>query len=123
MNKPIEAPAFLPFGVTTPSASYLRSLIALFNDNRLTPEQREKLDKIELTNVVQFDDAKPDAPAHQTIFESGVIAGVHFRFSEPMAFNGLLELDFVRGHGGAEPRKERAAVLPTQRVRGLLLGL
>jgi hypothetical protein len=90
LNKPIEAPAFLPAGVTTatPSASDLRSLIALLNDNRLTTEQRAALDKIELTNVVQFDDAKPDAPAHQTIFESGTIAGVHFRFSEPMAFNG-----------------------------------
>jgi hypothetical protein len=88
LNKPIEAPAFLPAGVATPSASDLRSLIALFNDNRLTPGQRAALDKIELTNVVQFDDAKPDAPAHQTIFESGTIAGVHFRFNEPMAFNG-----------------------------------
>jgi hypothetical protein len=88
LNKPIEAPAIPPAGVLTPGAAYLRSLMALFNDNRLTPEQRQSLDKVELTNVVQFDDAKPDAPAHQTIFESGVAAGVHFRFSEPMAFNG-----------------------------------
>ena len=88
LNKPIEMPAIPRAGVVTPGASYLRSLMALFNDNRLTPEQRQALDKVELTNVVQFDDAKPDAPAHQTIFESGQVAGIHFRFSEPMAFNG-----------------------------------
>jgi len=89
LNRPNETPAFLRTGVATatPSASDLRSLVALFNDNRLTPEQRAALDKIALTSVVQFDERK-DSPAHQTIFESGEIDGVHFRFSEPMAFNG-----------------------------------
>jgi len=89
LNKPSETPAFLRTGATTatPSASDLRSLIALFNDNRLTPEQRAALDKIALTSVVQFDERK-EAPANQTAFESGNIAGVHFRFSEPTAFNG-----------------------------------
>jgi hypothetical protein len=89
LDKPNGMPSFLRAGVTTatPSASDLRSLIALFSDNRLTPEQRAALDKIALTNIVQFDDRK-DAPAHQTIFESGEIDGVRFRFSEPMAFNG-----------------------------------
>jgi hypothetical protein len=93
LDKPSQAPPFLRAGVTTatPSASALRSLIALFNDNRLTPEQRASLDKLALTNVAQFDEAKPDAPSHQTIFESGEIDEVHFRFSEPIAFNG----DFV----------------------------
>jgi hypothetical protein len=89
LDKPNGMPSFLRAGVTaaTPSASDLRSLIALFNDDRLTSEQRAALDKIALTSVVQFDDRK-DAPAHQTIFESGEIDGVRFRFSEPMAFNG-----------------------------------
>jgi hypothetical protein len=89
LDRPKEAPAFLRMAATTatPSASDLRSLVAMFNDNRLTPEQRAALDKIALTSVAQFDDRK-DAPAHQTIFESGEIDGVHFRFSEPMAFNG-----------------------------------
>ncbi|HEX3577807.1 MAG TPA: tetratricopeptide repeat protein [Thermoanaerobaculia bacterium] len=87
--KPNETPAFLRTGVTTatPSASDLRSLIALFNDDRLTPEQRAALDKIALTSVVQFEERK-DAAANQTAFESGDIDGVRFRFSEPMAFNG-----------------------------------
>ena len=86
LDRPHETPAFLRAGAT-PSASDLRSLIALFNDNRLTPEQRAALDKLALTNVVQFDERK-DAPANQTAFESGDIDGVRFRFSEPMAFNG-----------------------------------
>ena len=88
LNKPNEMPAFLRAVVTTatPSATDLRSLIALFNDNRLTPEQRMQLDKVTMTNVVQFDDARSEN--HQTTFESGDIAGVRFRFSEPMAFNG-----------------------------------
>ncbi|MGA8810309.1 MAG: hypothetical protein WB973_20750 [Thermoanaerobaculia bacterium] len=90
LDRPKETPAFLRAGLTaaTPSASDLRSLIAMFNDNRLTPEERAALDKIALTSVVQFDEAKGNAPAHQTIFESGQIDGVRFRFSEPMAFNG-----------------------------------
>ena len=62
------------------AAQEMCELIALFNDNRLTPEQRAALDKIALTSVVQFDERK-DAPAHQTSFESGDTDGVHFRFS------------------------------------------
>jgi len=88
LNKPSELPSFLRAGATTatPSASDLRSLIALFNDDRLTPEQRMALDKLTMTNVAQFDDAGSEN--HQTIFEKGDIDGVRFRFSEPMAFNG-----------------------------------
>jgi tetratricopeptide (TPR) repeat protein len=92
LDKPTQVPAFLRADVTAalPTASDLRSLIALFNDNRFTPEQRGVLDKIALTSLVQFDERK-DAPANQTAFESGEIEGVHFRFSEPMAFNGDFE--------------------------------
>lgn len=89
LDKPNETPVFLRTGATTatPSASELRSILAMFSDNRLTPEQRAALDKIALTSVAQFDERK-EAPAHQTIFESGEIDGIRFRFSEPMAFNG-----------------------------------
>jgi hypothetical protein len=90
VSHPAESPAFLRAGITTatPSASELRTLIALFNENRLMPEQRAILDNVTLTSIVQFDEAKPDAAPHQTIFESGDIDGVRFHFSEPMAFNG-----------------------------------
>lgn len=87
---PGAVPEFLRAGVTmaTPTTAELRSLLALFNENRLTAAQRGAIDKVSLTSVVQFDEAKPDAPSHQTIFESGEIDGIRFRFSEPMAFNG-----------------------------------
>jgi len=86
VSQPVDAPAILRAGVSTPSASDLRSIISLFNENRLTAEQRTALDKLTLTSVVQFDDGKSEA--NQTIFESGVIDGVRFHFSEPMAFSG-----------------------------------
>ena len=88
VSRPAEAPAFLRGGITTatPSASELRTLIALFNENRLMPEQRAMLDNVKLTSIVQFEEARPET--NQTIFESGTIEGVRFRFSEPMAFNG-----------------------------------
>jgi hypothetical protein len=87
-SHPAEVPSFLRGGTTTatPSAAELRSLISLFNENRLTSEQRTALDTLTLTSVAQFDEAK--SQSQQTIFESGVIDGVRFRFSEPMAFSG-----------------------------------
>lgn len=65
---------------TSPTASELRSLIARFNDDRLTAEERAALDALTLTSVATFDAPMP--------FESGVIDGVRFKFSEPMIFNG-----------------------------------
>jgi tetratricopeptide (TPR) repeat protein len=78
-------PAFLDGKTTsvTPSPSELRALMQL----DLTPEQRVALDRITFTNVVTFN-AGPAAPAGQTIFESGAIGDVSFKFSEPMAFAG-----------------------------------
>jgi hypothetical protein len=89
LDRPNDVPAFLrsSAATATPSASDLRMLISLFNDNQLTSEQRAALDKLALTSIVQFDERK-DAAANQTAFESGDIDGVRFRFSEPMAFNG-----------------------------------
>jgi hypothetical protein len=88
VSRSAELPAFLRGGVITanPSASDLRSLVSLFNENRLTAEQRAMLDSVKLTSVVQFDEAK--SASDQTIFESGNIEGVRFHFSEPIAFKG-----------------------------------
>lgn len=75
----------------SPTAAELRQTIALFAQNRITPEQRVALDTIVFTSAVTFallPDAKP-APG-QTIFASGTIGGVPFRFSEPTAFSGVL---------------------------------
>jgi tetratricopeptide (TPR) repeat protein len=68
----------------TPTAVELRALIDGFES--LTPEQRAALDAATYTSVVLFDSAT--ANGGQTIFESGTIDGVPFRFSEPIAFTG-----------------------------------
>lgn len=60
--------------------SDLRTLIAAFNNNTLTAEQRAELDRKTFTSEVVFDAGPP--------FETGKIADVPFRFSEPMTFNG-----------------------------------
>ncbi len=78
------------------SAANLRAIIAAFNENRLTPEQRAQLDRMTFTSNAIFAAAVPSrslgagsgAPPNQTIFEAGTIDGVPFRFSEPTAFKG-----------------------------------
>lgn len=64
-----------------PASAELRTLIARFN--ALTPEERSALDTTTFTSVVTFDQPMP--------FETGVIEGVPFKFSEPMLFNGAFE--------------------------------
>src|SRR6185436_20018671 len=76
-------PASLPSPV--PTENELRALLDSFE--RLTPEQRVALDRASFTSVATF--ANAQVANQQTVFESGTIAGVPFRFSEPMAFNGV----------------------------------
>jgi hypothetical protein len=71
-----------------PTAADLRAIIAAFTTNRLTPEQRTQLDRMTFTSTAVFNVAPAPSPAGQTIFETGTIDGVPFRFSEPTAFNG-----------------------------------
>ena len=75
----------------TPTAAELRALIDSFEE--MTAEQRSDLDKKTFTSVVVFDTAAEAAAAtqNQTVFESGTIDGVPFRFSEPIAFKGIFE--------------------------------
>ena len=75
------APAFLSGNATnvTPAPDELRALMQL----DLTPEQRVALDRITFTSNVTF-----NAPGPQSIFESGTIGDVPFKFSEPIAFSG-----------------------------------
>ncbi|HEX9494047.1 MAG TPA: hypothetical protein VGA33_12340, partial [Thermoanaerobaculia bacterium] len=63
-----------------PTASDLRAIIAAFNDNRLTPDQRSQLDRMTFTSTAVFDQGPP--------FETGRIDDVPFRFSQPMTFSG-----------------------------------
>jgi tetratricopeptide (TPR) repeat protein len=99
----VAAPAFLSgtgtVSIVAPATDDLRRLIALFEQQRITPEQRVALDKLTFTSTAVFDPQSipPGAqalslssePSHaQTIFESGSIDGIPFRFSEPIAFAG-----------------------------------
>ncbi|HEV8445296.1 MAG TPA: hypothetical protein VGQ44_00655 [Gemmatimonadaceae bacterium] len=81
------APAFLSGTATnvtvTPAVADLRALMQL----DLTPEQRVALDRITFTSSVTFNPGPP-APPGQTVFESGTIGDVPFKFSEPVAFSG-----------------------------------
>ncbi|HEX3582780.1 MAG TPA: tetratricopeptide repeat protein [Thermoanaerobaculia bacterium] len=78
-------PGFLTGNATnvTPSPEELRALMQL----DLTPEQRVALDRLTFTSSATFHSGPP-APAGQTIFESGTIGEVPFKFSEPIAFSG-----------------------------------
>jgi len=78
-------PAFLSGNATNvaPAVEELRALMQL----DLTPDQRVALDRIIFTSRVTFNTGPP-APAGQTIFESGTIGDVPFKFSEPVAFSG-----------------------------------
>ncbi|HEY2324639.1 MAG TPA: tetratricopeptide repeat protein [Thermoanaerobaculia bacterium] len=80
-----HAPAFLAGSATSvsPTAEELRDLMQL----DLTPDQRVALDRITFISSVTFN-PRPPAPAGQTIFESGTIGDVPFKFSEPIAFAG-----------------------------------
>ena len=86
-----EIPAFLRSRAksASPTAAELRALIALFRDDRLTAEQRAQLDAMTFISAAVFSGAPaPPPPSGQTIFESGSIDAVPFRFAEPIAFNG-----------------------------------
>jgi tetratricopeptide (TPR) repeat protein len=69
----------------TPTAAELRALLT----HQLTPDERRALDRVTLTANASFD-AVANAPQGQTIFETGTIADVKIRFSEPTAFIGAL---------------------------------
>jgi tetratricopeptide (TPR) repeat protein len=84
-------PEFLKTGVTAarPTGDELRSLLLLFDEDNLTAEQRSALDTLVLTSNASFEDAKGGGAEGQTVFETGSINGVAFRFSEPIAFRGM----------------------------------
>jgi tetratricopeptide (TPR) repeat protein len=85
-----EPPAFLKGkqASVTPTEAELRQLIALLQSDRLTPEQRAALDRITFTSTVTFDPAGEAPDATRTVFQSGSIGVVRFKFSEPILFAG-----------------------------------
>jgi tetratricopeptide (TPR) repeat protein len=73
--------------ISSDDAPSLRATLALLARDRATPEQRAEIDRKTFSGVAIFSSAQNGA-AGQTIFESGTIDGVPFRFSEPTAFTG-----------------------------------
>jgi hypothetical protein len=88
-----EAPAFLASKRTnvTPTETELRQLVGALQADKLTPEQRTALDHIVFTSKVTFDAGT--TKDGQTIFESGRIGDVRFKFSEPIAFAGSFGME------------------------------
>lgn len=74
---------------SSPSANELRQLIALLQSDKLTPEQHASLDVMTFVSEAAFDNAI--TRDGQTIFETGMIDGIRFRFSEPTAFTGTFQ--------------------------------
>ncbi len=79
-------PAFLARGNATaqPSGAELRQLLGL----KLTPEQRAALDRMTLAGTATFKPETRNQKPETTVFESGMIEGVPFRFGEPTIFDG-----------------------------------
>lgn len=69
-----------------PTTAELRQLMAVMSQQRLTPEQRVRLDKLAFTSTARFDSAAVNNG--QTTLETGSIDGIAFRFSQPTAFAG-----------------------------------
>ena len=67
----------------------LRNLLAMLTAERLTPEQRAALDSRTFVYAVSFDATMPGGAADQTVFESGSIDGLRFKFAGPTAFRGV----------------------------------
>lgn len=82
------APASLP-DLAHVDAAGLRQILALFAADTLTPAERVQIDQAQITSVALFDAYDGTPAPGQTIFASGTIEGVPFRFSEPTAFQGM----------------------------------
>lgn len=92
-----DVPAFLidkgpgsrPGEFVTPSPAQLHQLLELLAGERLTAEQRTKLDELTFRSLATYDiTSTTSTTADTTTFESGSIESVPFRFSEPTAFRG-----------------------------------
>lgn len=84
LRRESEQAATVAVPTANPAAAELRNLLQNFE--RLTPEQRVKLDQTTFTSPAVF--AAASVANDRTTLESGTIEGVPFRFSEPMVFSG-----------------------------------
>jgi len=71
-----------PKSAVRPTAAELRQIATAKNLDRAV------LDALTFQSVVTFDKAESREQKAETVFESGSVEGVRFRFEEPIAFNG-----------------------------------
>lgn len=81
LRREAEATSTAALPSASPSTTELRALLDTFE--RLTPEQRVALDQATYVSTVRFEG---------TVFESGTIDGVPFRFTEPTIFAGTYDI-------------------------------
>jgi hypothetical protein len=81
LRREAEGAAATALPSATPTAAELRALLDAFE--RLTPEQRAALDRATYASTVRFEG---------TVFASGTIDGVPFRFTEPTVFDGTFDI-------------------------------
>ena len=72
-----------------PTASELRAILDAFQDNRLTPDERSRLDRMSFTSTAIL------YGATGSVFETGTIEGVTFRFPQPTQFQGTFPAQTV----------------------------
>ncbi|MFZ2492967.1 MAG: hypothetical protein WA208_15905, partial [Thermoanaerobaculia bacterium] len=90
LSRELETPdasagSLVPSGA--PDGAALRRLVDALSAERLSAEERVALDAATFTNGVTFDPSLA-GPAGQTVFASGTIDGVRFRFAQATAFAG-----------------------------------
>lgn len=81
LRREAEGAATVALPSPTPTSAELRALLDGYE--RLAPEQRVALDDASYTSTARF---------HGTVFESGTIEGVPFRFSGPAEFQGTFDV-------------------------------
>jgi tetratricopeptide (TPR) repeat protein len=81
LRREAESATTITLPSSNPTANELRALLDAFE--RLTPEQSATLDQATFTSSVVF---------NGTVFESGTIDNVPFRFSEPTVFAGTFDV-------------------------------
>jgi tetratricopeptide (TPR) repeat protein len=89
LRREAEGVAATALPSANPTATELRALLDTFE--RLSPEQRMALDQTTFTSTVAFT-GTPAVTAEGTVFESGAIDNVPFRFSEPTVFAGTFDV-------------------------------
>lgn len=91
LRREADGSATLAVPASQPAAGELRALLNAFDT--ITATQRVELDRAAFTSTVRFDApaAPPPGAEAVTVFETGSVDGVQFRFATPTAFAGTFD--------------------------------